>query len=169
MKNVITSCVAVVLVAISMAFTVRPNDETQQGSSNLVGKWKFAHFKTTQYKNDQLHKQDEWSTADRKIEIYWEFKSNGDLIATEKSTTANGKWKLEVLKKEGSHIKEGKLTLWGFPGVDELAKMLDMKQLTYNVRTVTIAGSEMLVAEVDASKASPPGLKTIFAYSYKKL
>ena len=177
MKKMIFYSILLCFLMLNIAATCNSDEEEPKpdGLQSFLGKWTFSHFEMNQTKTDGSIHTAAWNAEDKGINIFWEFKSNGDFIATEGNKSATGKWELKVTKLDESDptlVEEGTLIISGVPSADEVAKELGMEKLTYKVHSYFFfyQGTyfKMFVVEVDASKAAPEYLKTIFKYTYIK-
>lgn len=173
MKKIVINSILVSFLMLNIAATCNSDEDDPQPDNfqSLLGKWKFVHFDGSFTQTNGSVDEVSWNAEDRGIEIYWEFKSNGEFIGTYDGQSGKGRWELEVTKLDGTIIDEGKLSIVGFDNAD-LTDIIGTKDLVYDVHTTRVTVNSntyiSLVGKVDASKARD-GLKTIFRYHYRKL
>jgi hypothetical protein len=174
MKNIIFHCAMLIVLMTSMAASCGSDDAEPlpDNFQSLLGKWKFTHFDGQFTQSNGSVQNISWNASDRGIELYWEFKSNGDFLAIDGNTTISGRWHLEVARTDGTSIDEGTLTLSELPKGSSLEAVFGTEDLIFKVLTnkITENGTTYigLITEIDASKAND-GLKTILRYSYRKV
>jgi hypothetical protein len=162
--------VAVITIAASCG---SDSQEAQPDNvQSLVGKWQFKRFEGHFTQPNGSVKEVAWNTADTGLKLYWEFRSNGEFIATTSDKSEKGRWTLKVDKTDGTTIEEGWLTLSGFPEASSMSDILGTDELIYKIGITKVTTSNAtyvsLVTEVDASKGRD-GLKTMLVYRYEKL
>lgn len=168
-KILVFSLLVAVLFGNSGAGCSSKSDDLQPDSfQSLIGKWEIQSsvYNITEQKGTTF--QDRVDYKARKINVVWEFFSDGRIIATQDGDSQEFRWKLTVAQLDGNDINDGKLTL-----IDEDLKDLarDIGQpgdLTYDIGTSSLNNIASMNLSLDVTKIGAYK-QNILVYTLHKL
>lgn len=159
----------VVLINCGAGCSSEKDDPKPDNVNTMLGEWKLIQITTYQQKSDGSTHKSVNLIADRGVKIIWDFKSNGDFLATnEKGEKQTAKWSLKIEKTTGTLIDKGTLTLTG-PWASQTAQVFGKQTLDYGIVQGERDGKPSFIAGIESIYNEELKLKIEIFYEYVKI